>query len=578
MAGKGSERTTRSARRLTLVALLGLLVIGLGAWAAFAASLPPAPSITVSPAVFTNSQSASFAYKDSATIQKFQCSLDGAAFSDCGTTNPATKSYSGLAAGSHTFQVRAVTGNGANGTSPATSYSWTVDLTPPTVSSINRAGPSPTNATSVSWTVTFNEDVNGVDATDFALARSGALTGGSVTAVTPAGPATTYTVTASTGTGDGTLGLNLVDNDSVKDKADNALGGTGTTGAPNGSFTGQSYSIDKTRPTVSSIARAGASPTNAASVSWTVTFSEPVTSVTAGNVSLVATGLSGTVAITSVSGSGSVWTVTASTGTGTPSGSGSLQLNLSSTSGITDTAGNTLNATPPVTGPVYTFDKTAPPVAFGIVPPDPSSNASSHFTWSQTPSAGDFDHFECSTENGPFSTQVQSQGGAAQPCASPLTYVVGATNNGKHQFAVRAYDVIGNFTEITYTWKVAAGSPQEFSVSGSVSGLAPGVTASIPVTISNPNDVPIYVSQLSFTVSTGTNSGSCPASSYIVTPWTASAGPPAVPEFQVPAHATNFAVPAADRPKITMADSPTINQDNCKGKSFSLRFSGSAHS
>ena len=65
---------------------------------------------------------------------------------------------------------------------------------------------------------------HGVDAADFALATSG-VSGASITGVSGSG--TTYTVTASTGTGDGTLGLNLVDNDSITDAAGNPLGGTG---------------------------------------------------------------------------------------------------------------------------------------------------------------------------------------------------------------------------------------------------------------------------------------------------------------------------------------------------------------
>jgi hypothetical protein len=57
-------------------------------------------------------------------------------------------------------------------------------------------------------------------------------------------------VAASTGTGNGTLGLNLVDDDSITDSAGNKLGGTGTSGAGDGSFTGEVYTIDKTAPTV----------------------------------------------------------------------------------------------------------------------------------------------------------------------------------------------------------------------------------------------------------------------------------------------------------------------------------------
>ncbi|TAK88379.1 MAG: hypothetical protein EPO20_02850 [Betaproteobacteria bacterium] len=119
---------------------------------------------------------------------------------------------------------------------------YTPDTTPPTVVSIVRADPDPTSAASVSWTVTFSEDVTGVDASDFALAVSG-LSGSSITLVT--GGPLGYTVTADTGYGTGTLGLNLADNDSILDAALNPLGGAG---AGNGSFTGQAYSVDRPPP------------------------------------------------------------------------------------------------------------------------------------------------------------------------------------------------------------------------------------------------------------------------------------------------------------------------------------------
>jgi hypothetical protein len=115
------------------------------------------------------------------------------------------------------------------------------------VSSINRVTATPTNATSLQWTVTFAESVTGVGTADFALANSG-LTSPSITGISGSG--TTYTVTASTGTGNGTLGLNLVDDDSIVDGAGNKLGGTGT---GNGNFTGQVYTVDKTVPTATNI-------------------------------------------------------------------------------------------------------------------------------------------------------------------------------------------------------------------------------------------------------------------------------------------------------------------------------------
>ena len=69
--------------------------------------------------------------------------------------------------------------------------------------------------------------------------RPAAVTGASITNVSGSGAS--YTVTANTGTGSGTLGLNLVDNDSITDGT-NPLGGSG---AGNGNFTGQVYAIDK---------------------------------------------------------------------------------------------------------------------------------------------------------------------------------------------------------------------------------------------------------------------------------------------------------------------------------------------
>jgi hypothetical protein len=107
----------------------------------------------------------------------------------------------------------------------------------PTVVSINRASPNPTTAASVSWTVIFSAGVSGVDVTDFALAVTG-VTGASITTV--AGSGTTWTVSANTGSGSGTLGLNLVDNDSIVDGTSRPLGGAG---AGNGNFSGEIYDV-----------------------------------------------------------------------------------------------------------------------------------------------------------------------------------------------------------------------------------------------------------------------------------------------------------------------------------------------
>jgi hypothetical protein len=114
----------------------------------------------------------------------------------------------------------------------------------PTVISIARDDADPTNAAIVDFTVAFSKDVTGVDAgatfDDFTLAIT-SLTGASITSVSGSGD--TYTVSVDTGSGNGTIRLDIVDDDSILDENDNPLGGTGI---DNGSFsTGEEYTIVK---------------------------------------------------------------------------------------------------------------------------------------------------------------------------------------------------------------------------------------------------------------------------------------------------------------------------------------------
>jgi MSHA biogenesis protein MshQ len=146
--------------------------------------------------------------------------------------------------GTYDFSVNIYGGDGCGNANGSATSAGAIIVSDPVVTSIARAASSPTNASSVSWTVTFNRPVTGVDATDFSLAVSG-LTGTSITGVSGSG--SSYTVTANTGTGSGTLGLNLVDNDSITDASSFKLGGNGI---GNGNFTGQVYSVDRTAPTV----------------------------------------------------------------------------------------------------------------------------------------------------------------------------------------------------------------------------------------------------------------------------------------------------------------------------------------
>jgi predicted outer membrane repeat protein len=113
-----------------------------------------------------------------------------------------------------------------------------VDATSPIVNSISRINPSPTNLALVGFTVTFSESVTGVDVNDFGLTTTG-VSGATLSGVSGSG--STYTVSVDTGSGSGTIRLDVVDNDTIVDLALNPLGGAGP---GNGSFvSGEIYDV-----------------------------------------------------------------------------------------------------------------------------------------------------------------------------------------------------------------------------------------------------------------------------------------------------------------------------------------------
>lgn len=98
----------------------------------------PNTVIDEKPEAVTNSTGAVFTY-EAPTATGYECKLDSALFSSCPETGV---EYSGLAEGTHSFQVRGVNASGPDPT-PA-SYSWRVDTTPPTTTlDSHPADPSP---------------------------------------------------------------------------------------------------------------------------------------------------------------------------------------------------------------------------------------------------------------------------------------------------------------------------------------------------------------------------------------------------------------------------------------------------
>ncbi|MCX5510686.1 Ig-like domain-containing protein [Pseudomonas sp. BJa3] len=118
-----------------------------------------------------------------------------------------------------------------------------VDTQAPSAVGIVTLDPSPSNAQSVRFTVTFNEQVNGVDLSDFSLVGTGSA-GGALSGLQALGGGV-YVITVSGVHGTGTLGLNLNGSATgITDVAGNALVG---------GLTGATYNIDRDAPTVSSV-------------------------------------------------------------------------------------------------------------------------------------------------------------------------------------------------------------------------------------------------------------------------------------------------------------------------------------
>jgi hypothetical protein len=168
-----------------------------------------------------------------------------------------------------------------------------IPLPQASVTSVIRAGASPTNAGNVAFTVTFSTNVSGITTGNFAISATG-VSGASVSGVSGSGA--TYVVNVNTGTGSGTIRLDVA-NDAGLD--------VDLTNVPFQS--GETYTIDKTGPTVTINQASGQiDPTEIQPLVFDVVFNETVSDFATGDVIL-----SGTAGATTavVSGSGTTYTV-----------------------------------------------------------------------------------------------------------------------------------------------------------------------------------------------------------------------------------------------------------------------------
>jgi hypothetical protein len=229
-----------------------------------------------------------------------------------------------------------------------------------------------------------------------------------------------------------------------------------------------------------------------------------------------------------------------------------------------DAAGN---VSPPTSLYTWTIDSVAPPApVLTQKPTDPAVGSTHVFSWTDSEAGVTF---ECALENGSWFT-----------CSSPYSFVVNTTSNGQHQFAVRAVDTAGNRSAAaSYTWKVVkdgSTSGMPFTISGTVlSGLTPGTWRGVPLKVSNPNAVPIYVTALTLFLPAD---GAVPGCSSSVNLALVQSDAAPSRSLLVPANG-NVTLPAGGvaAPRIQIKNLATVNQDGCKGKTFMLAATGTAN-
>ncbi|HEX2110140.1 MAG TPA: Ig-like domain-containing protein [Gaiellaceae bacterium] len=428
---------------------------------------PPHTTITAQPANPTNQASASFGFTSSEAGSTFQCRLDDAPFSAC--TSPTA--YSGLAPGSHTFEVRATDPVGHTDASPA-AYSWVVDVTPPDTT-ITSAPASPSDQASASFTFTASEAGSSfqcrLDGAAFAACTSPRTYSGlgagthtfEVRATDAAGntdaspaahtwvvdltaPQTTIVSAPVNPTNQTSASFGFTSSEASSTfqcRLDDApfsacTSPTAYSGLAPGSHT---FEVRATDP-------AGNTDASPAAHTWVVDLTAPQTSVVAGPANPTSSTAASFEFVSSEPGStfecaldGAAFTACTSSQTysGLAAGSHSFEVRA------TDAAGNT-DASPAA----YTWvvDLSPPETTITAGPADPSSSAAASFTFTAS-EAGSM--FACSLDGAPFAA-----------CASPKSYAGLAP--GLHTFEVQATDPAGNTdaSPALYSWTVDLSAPE----------------------------------------------------------------------------------------------------------------------
>ena len=360
----------------------------------------PVTTIGAKPDALTSAKSSFVAFStsdDGTGVKESQCRIGSAAFTTC--TSP--YSFSDLADGSYTFEVRTVDKYGRT-ESPPKSYTWTIDTTAPTVAIVTKPDDP---ALSDDATFTFSTtDANGIDGAECVI------DGG-----TPA-PCTSP-----------------ADYDNL----------------PDGNHTFAVHATDKAGNT-----------SGDETYAWTVDANAPTTTLTAKPGALVSSGA----ARFEFSGDDGTGSGVAEFRCTIDTGAASVCTNPVDLSGLSDGSHTFTVAARDGVGHddaspetwTWVVDTTAPTVGITSKPSDPALSADGTFEWSATDANG-VDQAECSIDGGTFTKCTSPQPYLGLPDGSH-TFRVHATDDAGNTSGDETYtwDVDANDPTTTLAVKPAA--------------------------------------------------------------------------------------------------------------------------
>ena len=369
-------------------------------------SSAPDTQLTLHPQSLADSDEASFEFSGSdpggSGVASFECRRDGGSWTGC--TSPQT--YTSLAEGAHSFEVRAVDTAGNADGSPA-EFGWSVDtIAPqPQVDSLSKTLLKAGESSELEWHAdengSFGLRAGGADCDSGAVIDSAPYSGA------PA-PHTSEVKASDLAEGANTLRL------CVSDAAGNRGQATAT--------------IDKdTEAPDTAIALHPQSLSNSDEAEFTFTGSDP--------------GGSGVASFECRRDSGS-WTGCASPQTYSSLSEGAHSFEVRAL----DTAGNA-DGSPAQFG--WTVDTVAPATAIATHPQSLSNSDEASFEFTGSDSGG----------SGVASFECRRDGGSWTGCSSPQTY--GSLTQGAHSFEVRAVDTAGNAdgSPAQFGWTVDTEAP-----------------------------------------------------------------------------------------------------------------------